>query len=232
MQGRGVIYIVWGDKAVAALERSIASVQEYHPELPVHVERLKGENPSLLDKSRVMDFSPFAETLLLDADTVVLDRLDFGFDMAIKHGLACSICENPWARRYGGLSGEIIEYNTGVIFFTEKARPVMEAWKACAWTVDSSIIHIPTDGEPGKMHVNDQGGFAKAIVDTGFSPLVLPMNWNFRPAWHKSFFGPIKIWHDYDDVPEALRQLNATYRRADSIIQYHEMQRSKKSKSS
>jgi hypothetical protein len=43
--------------------------------------------------------TPFEETLFLDADTVPLGRLDFGFEQAQRFGLACCICEVPWARR-------------------------------------------------------------------------------------------------------------------------------------
>jgi len=46
--------------------------------------------------------------------------------MAIKHALACCICENPWARRYGGLQGDLVEYNTGVQFFTRAAKPYFD----------------------------------------------------------------------------------------------------------
>jgi hypothetical protein len=56
---------------------------------------------SLLDKSAMFDISPFGETLYLDCDAQVMDRLDFGFSQAGRFGLACCICECPRARRYG-----------------------------------------------------------------------------------------------------------------------------------
>jgi len=49
----------------------------------------------------------------------------------------------------------------------------------------------------------------------------LPLNWNFRPQWHRSFFGPIKVWHDYADPPAFFTELNTYYLTKDSIIQYH-----------
>src|SRR4029079_12054427 len=115
---RGILYVKWGPNN-SVLERSLRSVRAIHPELPVHVQELTGPpTPTLLDKARMMEWTPFEETVFLDVDTVVLDRLDFGFAMAAKHGLACCICECPWARRYGGISGDLVEYNTGVLFFT------------------------------------------------------------------------------------------------------------------
>src|SRR5262245_58601263 len=123
---RGVLYIVWGDKGERALARSLASLKEMHPELPHEIIRLPAETDEykgLLEKSRMMSLSPFDETLFLDADTVVLDRLDFGFAQAARFGLACCICESPWARRYRGLpNDDATEYNTGVLFFTRAAR--------------------------------------------------------------------------------------------------------------
>jgi hypothetical protein len=218
MAKRGVLYVYWGSKSKPFLDRSVESVRQFHPDIPVHIEKLP-DNSSLLDKTRIYDLSPFDETLFLDIDTVVLGRLDFGFDKASQFGLACSINECPWARRYGGIKGDVVEYNTGVLFFTRKAKPLFDAWNACAATIDSSIKFIK-DGRLAVMPHNDQGGFAFAIEQTGTLPYVLPYNWNFRPMWYYSFFGPIKIWHDYSDVPQSVIDANKYYERDDSIIQF------------
>src|SRR5262249_13778122 len=128
MAERGALYIVWGtsDKVERALERSRQSLRAFHPELPVEIIRLDVQDPikGLLEKARMFEKTPFRETLFLDADTVVLGHLDFGFRKAQDFGLACCICECPWARRYTGLEGESVEYNTGVLFFNERAKPV------------------------------------------------------------------------------------------------------------
>jgi hypothetical protein len=215
---RGVLYVCWGTKHERLLERSRASLQRCHPELPVHVERLP-DNSTLLDKAGMFDMTPFEETLFLDTDTVVLGNVDFGFEKARQFGLACCICECPWAKRYGGVSGDVIEYNTGVLFFTAKAKPVFDAWKTLARTVDSSIRMLH-QGKIAIMPHNDQGGFAVAVEKTGSSPFVLPLNWNFRPIWQHTYFGPLKIWHDYSDVPPPVLSTNEYYQRPDSIIQF------------
>lgn len=200
---RGVLYMVWGSGKDAVLDRSIASLRAHHPDLPVHVERLAG-GATLLDKARMADLSPFRETLYLDLDTVVLGNLDFGFQKAGEFGLACCICECPWARRYGGISGDMVEYNTGVLFFTEKAKDLFKAWRGAVEDLDSSILFLMDDGKPARMPLNDQAGFAKAVEDSRYRPFILPINWNFRPRWHRSWFGPLKVWHDYADVPGPL----------------------------
>jgi hypothetical protein len=217
---RGAIYVYWGSKFEAELQRSIDSLKRYHPELPIEVFKLP-DNSTLLDKAAMMDKTPFESTVFLDTDTVVLGRLDFGFEKAEKFGLACCICECPWARRYGGLSGDTIEYNTGVLFFTKQSKPVFDGWKANAGTVDSSI-RMNLRGSIGVMPHNDQAGFAKAVEDTGYNPFVLPLNWNMRPMWHKTYFGPIKIWHDHSEVPDWLHMWNERQRLEQSIIRYSE----------
>ena len=162
---RGVLYIIWGEGMEMTIDRSIASVQRLHPELKIHVQRLP-EGATLLEKSRMMEFSPFDETLYLDIDTIVLGDLSFAFEKASLFGAACAICENPWARRYGGLGGDMVEYNTGVLFFTKKAAPLFDAWKLAVGEVDSSLVHIVDGGKKVRMPLNDQAGFARAVEVT------------------------------------------------------------------
>jgi hypothetical protein len=219
---RGLLYITWGDQR--GLIRSCQSAQQWHPEIPRHIVKL-GDDATLLDKAKMYDLSPFDTTLFLDADTVVMGKLDYAFDKAEQHGLAAAICECPWARRFPALRdrGDIQEYNTGVVAFTRRAKPVFDMWKELA-DIDSSIVFQAKTGL-STMHYNDQAGFAAAIDDTGFNPFVLSMNWNFRPIWQKSMFGEIKIWHDYGDPHEDLYKWNASQVDSDSIIKYGKLEK-------
>ena len=222
---RGIISIYWGDRAKLPIERLKKSVEIFHPDLPfeiIEVEAPSGQPSSLHKKSEMFDLSPFEETLFLDIDTVVMGNLDFGFEKAKQFGLAISVCESPWGKRYPKIfTGDEVEYNTGVIFFTKKSKEVFSAWKQLANEIDSSIVGINESG-PYTMPANDQGPFALAIEKTGFNPFVLPLNWNFRPMWHRSFFGPIKVWHDYADPPPVFKEMSQYYSSPDSIIQYHQ----------
>src|SRR5260221_6453107 len=106
MAQRGVLYMVWGAKAGSVLGRSIESVRRHLPDLPIHVLELPADTDpvqGLLQKARMAELTPFETTLFLDADTVVLGDLGYGFTQAERYGLACTICECPWARRYRGL---------------------------------------------------------------------------------------------------------------------------------
>ena len=222
-----MFYIVWGEANEKLLERSTASLRKYHPELPVHVECLSsdlGPWDGLLQKSRMFQLSPFKTTLFLDADTIVLGKLDFGFEMSERHGLACCICECPWARRHIGLKShdDLVEYNTGVLFFTEKAKPIFDGWERLAPTLDSSSVFLNDDRRVRKQPHDDQASFALALHESAISPFVLPLNWNFRPNFFRSFFGPIKIWHHPQEPGRIVQEITDYYRHADSIIQYVE----------
>lgn len=218
---RGALYITFdGDSRVfPALERSIGSLREHHPDMEV-CEQVFAPG-SLLDKAKMMDLSPFDETVFLDVDTVVLGPLDHGFDKAAKHGLACCICECGWARRFNGLRdhGDIVEYNTGCMFFTHAAAPVFDAWKRIAPILDSSLHFMGDDGQRRTMLCNDQASFALAVEETGFNPFILPMNWNYRPIWQHTMFGPCVVWHDYAPVPDSLLRWNAAQSAPGAVIQ-------------
>lgn len=219
---RGALYIVWpgSPQTESLLERSIASLQAIHPELPYHVERLP-EGATLLDKARMRDLSPYETTLFLDADTVVLDRLDFGFERAEQFGLACCICECPYARRFTALAdrGDMVEYNTGVLFFTHWYRELFEQWKSFAQRMDSRLPFLRKN-EVVVMPLNDQPSFAYAMQYAQKLPFVLPMNWNFRPLWHRGFFGPVKVWHDYSEPTESFLTVNAAQLDPQNVIDF------------
>jgi hypothetical protein len=72
-----------------------------------------------------------------------------------------------------------------------------------------------------RMPYADQGSFAAALEEVKFSPFVLPLNWNFRPNWQLSFFGPVKIWHDYAELPPFFDEMRKYYNQPEAIIQYH-----------
>jgi len=221
---RGVLYIVWGEKIEPLLQRSIASVRRFYPSMPVEVVR-GTEDPvrGLQQKSRMISHTPFETTLFLDADTVVLGNLDYAFDRAEEFGLACCICECPWTRRYGAIEGDNIEYNTGVLFFSEQARPVFEAWQTMAPDCPSRSTWTTSDNRPRGLEFDDQASFARAVRACKFNPHVLPLNWNLRPMFHRNFFAPVKVWHDPHEAPEGLVKLSEACERNERMVTYVKM---------
>ncbi|MBI3517261.1 MAG: hypothetical protein HY060_24775 [Proteobacteria bacterium] len=228
MSRRGALYVYWepakphGAWSIKPfVDRAIASFAAHHPELPYHVAKLPAGS-TLYDKATMFDHTPFDTTVFLDADTVVLGRLDYGFEMAERFGLACCHCVNPWLRRYVGVVGDWIEYNTGVLFFSAAARPLFDRWRALAPQLDSRASFI-RDGFTMVSPRDDQLSFSRAVQESARPPFVLPYNWNFAPPHHHSFFGPLKVWHSYATVPETVLFLNQYYEQPGAIMQFHEL---------
>jgi hypothetical protein len=202
---RGALYIVWGTGYGDLLERSRASLKAIHPELPVEV--LPGDAAlGLLNKPRLMCQSPFKQTLYLDADTVVMGSLESVFERC--GGLACCIGEHPWLRRYEGESGDTIEYNTGVLFFSHQCNGFLRDWRELSYQDQPASHFLQGDQESG-LACDDQFSFGKAIANDGrWHPHVLPLNYNFRPGWMQTCFLPIKVWHSPYPVPEQIAVWN------------------------
>ena len=211
---------------------SIASVKKFHPDWGVHVRELGAEFEGkvgmegyrgLLEKGRMNDFSPFEETLYLDADTTVMGRLDYGFEQAGRFGLACTHCVCPWARRYAKIPqrADTVEYSTGVMFWVkEKMQRLFDEWKRVTPLLDSTI-YFYKEGKVMQAPYGDQGAFSAVVEGMGFNPFVLPGNWNFVPQRQTWFFGPLKVWHDYAEPPAAFWDLNRRYQEEGMLIDYH-----------
>ena len=193
--GRGVLYMVWGDRCEQELARSLESARLFG--LPTHVVR-GDSNASLVQKSAMYHQSPFAQTLFLDSDTVLLDDPSYGFEMAARHGLCVVIAPAGNAAIHWHLDDapvDLVQYNTGVIFFSKRppVEQLFETWRRRS--------------DPGQR--NDQPGFALAVHETGFNPFVLPLMWNYRAAYGQGpIFGPIKIWHSRQPLPDNIQSYN------------------------
>lgn len=226
----GVLYMVWGDEARGLAARSVESLARHHPDWGVRVEVL--EDPpgdpweAILRKAEMFDRSPFQHTLFLDADTLVLGDLSFGFAAAHRHGgLAAVLCESPWLRRYRGLRtwGDVPEWNTGVIFFDRSAEPVFRRWRELAAGMDSSSLFFLDDSQqPQCQTANDQAAFGAACWELRRAPYSLPHNWNFRPQFHRHWAGPLKIWHDRRDMPAGIADAMRVYDDPGAVIRMYE----------
>jgi hypothetical protein len=186
---RGVLYIV-SSSAKSEAQRSIESLQRAGLDYCV---KEVDEASNISAKANMFELSPFRETLFLDSDTIVLDDLDFGFEMAARHGLALSMASTCWARRQWTadpdarkrVAPELVEYDLGVMFFTRtpETRHLFESWRAVA-------------GEYGTC---ERWSFSQVVYDTAYNPFVLSEGWNFRAKPITS--GPIKIWHSRRQPP-------------------------------
>lgn len=194
--GRGVLYMVWGDRCEQELARSLESVRKWG--LATHVVRGDSE-ASLIQKSAMYGRTPFEYTLFLDSDTVLLGDPSYGFEMAERHGLCAAIAPAANAAIHWHLDegpSDLVQYNTGVIFFSQRplVEQLFETWQRRC--------------DSGQR--NDQPGFARAVYETQINPFVLPLTWNYRAAYGQGpIFGPIKIWHSRRPLPDNIKTYNA-----------------------
>jgi alpha-N-acetylglucosamine transferase len=216
---RGILYMVWGGYS-GSLMRSISSVKHWHPELEYHVAEMPSDS-TVLCKSHMHDLSPFDETLFLDADTTVLGRLDYGFIKARQFGFALTHSANPWNRRYHKLvqHEDEAEYSSGVVFFVKRRemQRLFDDWLYLSTNTDSTTLYDSDEGVKEQKY-NDQALLTLAIHLTGLNPFVLPQNWNLVPKYQRQFFGPVKIWHGAEDIPQSLLKWNEEQSRPGAIL--------------
>lgn len=97
---RGAIYAAKGEIYVETARRSARSLRKHNPNLPIHLFSDVDDTSGVFDavhtdyplpdqpKVGAVPFSPFAETLYLDCDTIVRANLDSMFDLLQRFDLA------------------------------------------------------------------------------------------------------------------------------------------------
>jgi len=155
---KGILYVAYGPKAIAHVERGIIVLRKYNRKLPVAVisdQNVKGctiliKKPDAdigarTYKTTIYFLSPFEQTLYLDADTELLCDPGSAFkllnyaDMAMAQDPIRIFNRNKWKglvaaeikytiEATGG--GELCYYNDGVILFKRNARveALMKMW--------------------------------------------------------------------------------------------------------
>jgi hypothetical protein len=219
---RGVLYVQRDGMPSPLLARSLDALRRVHPELPHHVAIVPDGAPGV-GKARALVESPFETTLFLDPEAVVLGRLDFALERAERYRLACCLSDNPWQRSFLGVGSDAVLYDTGMLIVGAAAREMMESWSRLAGLLDAPLGRVE-NGQTVQAP-DDRLGFARALELHGFAPFVLPCNWGFRPAWHRTFNGPIKLWLDPADVPETVLTANRGYAAPDAILEFHALDR-------
>ena len=219
---RGVLYVVWGDKIEPLLQRSIASVRRFYPHIPIEIVHAGEPDPErgLAQKVKMASKTPFESTLFLDADTVVLGNLDFAFDRAEQFGLACVICECPWLRRYGASEGDQLEYNTGVLFFSPKSRPVFDAWEELSATCPSRTVgSAPTASFVAlnsTINPVSPAPCGNAAATRTCCRLITTSDPNSKSRSSRTS----KIWHSRLDVPNGLAEVNSLCESGQRLVQF------------
>lgn len=151
MDTRGVIYIAYGEKAEREAEQSIATLRRFHdwplvlmrqpfPELR---QDATDKQKSRWAKVTMLDWTPFDDTLYLDADTRIYGDLSAGFEaLAAGWDLALAPSDNQgqdWLWHVAGREREQtradwgfepLQLQAGVMFVrrNERTRALWERW--------------------------------------------------------------------------------------------------------
>lgn len=211
MTTRGVLYVAYGDKARESCARSIQTVRRFLPEIPVavvsatplenveciHIHRPEADPGARTYKTQIYALSPFDETLFLDADTEVVSSPDAGFDLLRFVDVVMSLdCDRRVGEKHNaqhdpaeraatlievGLDGDLLYYNSGVIFFKRSARALalFAAWYE----------------EWQRWRRHDQLALARAFYRCPTRVATLRENWNTH---HKN--EAVFVWHKHRSV--------------------------------
>ena len=192
----GVVYVVYGDRAVKAARASVRSVKQLHPDLPVVV--ISDSDPGIAGvsvigyddpgpgarraKLAVAELTPFEHSLYLDADTVVVSSLAPGFFLLGAFDMALAV--------------DVREVATGGVLRPDS--PYQEEERRVTWGVlPTPLVTQYACGmiffrrcreverlfgvwreEWERWQGNDQAAFLRALYRTPTRHIALPVEWN------------------------------------------------------
>ena len=222
VQGCGVIYLAFGAPYLAIALRSIRSLRETNPGLPVCLvtncpveasqidlldpsdsivvlEESQARNRSI--KTSINKISPFERTVFLDCDTVVMGSLANGFRFLDNFDLAFRLNPYPQTRKgkadikiMEGLTvGDCPHWNSGVMFFAK--RPETDLFFE-RWNQNFEAL------ENGY----DQVSLVKTIFEDRGRVLSLDIKWNAsdtilgRKKWRRQ----AKVFHYASNISNRL----------------------------
>lgn len=239
---RAIIFLAWGEKYIEEVGQCVSNspyIQQYDLILITDKEtnidkfehcftkviRAKFDAQGLVKKAELIKYLPddYDSYLLLDSDTIVIEDISYGFEMAEKYDVALSpaphysldhfwgfdqIMEKEGVERRGQL-----QYNTGVIFFknSQDVRMILQKWMELA-------VRYQTEFE------NDQPFFTLALEQLGVNPYTLSISYNYR-GFGDAISGIVRIWHSHEEIPENLNVFENAWppRRAwPKKVKYHD----------
>lgn len=228
-----MIYIATGAACVAEALVSARSVKRVMPDLPITlfsdretadpnidgVIRIEPDpsRPTSATKLTHIGASPYRETLYLDSDTYVCDRLDELFALLEPFDLAAAHAPMRAMHEVDGVPDSFPELNCGVILFRRCAavEALFSKWAdAFARNLDllqrDEIRWLHPTHE--RAHVlGDQGAFREALYRSEVRLATLPPEYNCRFSRPGIVDGPVKILHGRGvDLSDVATRINAT----------------------
>jgi len=233
---RAILYLAWGEKytrqacdnarsakfmGVPLILISDKANQNLIPDdHPFDEIRLIDEFRSydMLSKSTIFDIAPkeYNSFLYLDTDTVILEDIRFGFEMAEKHGIAlcpatsyCLPSHHDFRRvmrAYDMPDASQMQYNAGVHFFVDRpdVEEVYSLYQQLAYKLTEQFDYKNAAGK-----LADQPFLSFAMELLGFNPYTLSINYCYRGIDAEVICGDVRIWHSHHPVPEGLNDPTA-----------------------
>jgi len=217
MSNCAVIFFAWGSEYLDKVQRCIEKSPELHKYDKILITSEEDISPPTIEKVVRGGFSSgglkrkaslhkyvpqdYDSYLFLDADTLILDDISYGFEKAEQHGLALALAPayslQAFNHQAATMRKEGIEprgqnnYNTGVIFFTltEEVVALFEEWEFLV----KKYRELP----------GDQFFFSIAMEKMGMNPFVLNQSFNFRAWKGQATSDRIRIWHNKKVDPVA-----------------------------
>ncbi|WP_174503382.1 hypothetical protein [Acidiphilium sp. C61] len=210
---RAAVYAAWGQKFVEEAVVSARTARRFgldrilitspdssrfldcedFTEIIYHDFKLQGQ----LAKTEIFARLPdcYSSFVFLDTDTQILLDISQAFERAEQHGIAAAQAahyslEHFWGfgshlDKIGFRSNELLQYNTGVIFFSRqpKAWQVLEKWHEFCTEVKDDVSAW-----------GDQPYLTLAMELLQFNPYTLSIAYNYR-NFGEIVSGKIRIWH-------------------------------------
>jgi len=192
----GIVYVVYGAPAIKEAKGSLASLRLFHPGLEAliisdgdtgleaeHVYHADNDVGARGAKLAVYNLSPFDKTLYLDADTVVIGPLNWGFRLLDSFDLIVAIDIAEMAKD-GALHPNSFGYTQEERSMTTYLLPTTRATQfACGMLFfrksdDTKTLFDMWQDEWRKWRSRDQAAFLRALCKNPTRMLAVPSEWN------------------------------------------------------
>lgn len=185
----GIVIPVSGEKAEAEANEAVAQIRVVWPEIAIKIPIYRPQNPTMLVKVLGFRDSPFERSILMDADTWLIepvpelfDVLDY-FDIALAHA--------PWREVYPvGIPLAFPEHNIGVVAF--KKSKALDAFVE-KWRDNFLQDNMERSTERKVSWFPAQASFRRTLYESSLRICTLPPEYNWRGTGYVHH--PVKIVH-------------------------------------
>lgn len=204
MPSRGIVYSATGARYIAEAIVSAGSSLRFNnvphiiycddvlvqPRSDIQFEHFASCGNGYLDKIGNMARTPFEQTIFLDSDTYVLDRIDELFDLLRRFDIAAAQVSGYTKCADSGQSEAYYDFNSGIIAYrsTEAVKAFFANWRQlCADWFRSPPFPLVAN--------RDQAALRRALWDSALSLHTLSPEYNYRSVFPGRLVGKAKIIH-------------------------------------